>query len=267
MADPRAATAATYDAASDHYDAEPLSFWVRYGERTVDRLGLSAGASVLGVCCGSGASAVPAAEHVGPGGRVLAVDLADRLLELGRAKASARGLGQVEFRRADAEALELPAGSFDAVVCVFGIFFSDEMAPQVARLWQLVGPGGQLAITTWGHDVFEPLDSAFWDAVRAERPELYRGFNPWERLPTPGAVGDLLAEAGVPAAEVAAEPGVQPVRSPEDGWAVVLGTGYRGTFDRLGPDAQQRVRTSVLAALDGVDAIQTNVVYASARKR
>jgi hypothetical protein len=65
---------------------------------------------------------------------------------------------------------------------------------------------------------------------------------------------------------VTAEPGVQPLRSPEDGWAVVLGTGYRGTFDHLGPDAQRRVQTSVLAAMDGVDAIQTNVVYAAARK-
>jgi hypothetical protein len=94
-----------------------------------------------------------------------------------------------------------------------------------------------------------------------------RGFNPWERLPTPAAVADLVADGGVAGAEVVAEEGVQPLRSPEDGWAVVLGTGYRGTLEQLSPAAGRRVRDSVLAALAGVTSIQTNVVYATARRR
>jgi ubiquinone/menaquinone biosynthesis C-methylase UbiE len=44
----------TYDSASDYYDAGPLGFWARYGQRTVERLGLPAGASVLDVACGTG---------------------------------------------------------------------------------------------------------------------------------------------------------------------------------------------------------------------
>src|ERR1041385_504762 len=74
----------TYNAASDHFDGEPLAFWDRYGKRTVERLAISSGSTVLDVGCGSGASAIPAASLVGPMGRVIGVDLAERLLDLGR---------------------------------------------------------------------------------------------------------------------------------------------------------------------------------------
>jgi predicted RNA methylase len=40
------------------------------------------GAHVLDVCCGTGASALPAAQAVGPEGKVIAVDLAGELLKL-----------------------------------------------------------------------------------------------------------------------------------------------------------------------------------------
>jgi hypothetical protein len=49
----------TYNAAADHYDLPPLSFWDRFGQRTVDRLPLLTGMAVLDVCCGVGASAIP----------------------------------------------------------------------------------------------------------------------------------------------------------------------------------------------------------------
>src|SRR5262249_42631758 len=126
--------ATTYNAASDHFDDGPLAFWDRYGTRTVERLALARGAAVLDVGCGSGASALPAAAAVGPGGRVVGVDLAERLLALARAKAARRNLGNVEFRTGDMERLEFPDASFDAVICVFAIFFVADMAKQVSAL-------------------------------------------------------------------------------------------------------------------------------------
>ena len=47
------------------------------------------------------ASALPAARAVGPRGSVVAVDLAERLLQLGRAKAHREGLANIEFRAGD----------------------------------------------------------------------------------------------------------------------------------------------------------------------
>jgi ubiquinone/menaquinone biosynthesis C-methylase UbiE len=88
----------TFDATADHFDDEPLAFWSRIGARTVARLGLAAGGHVLDVGCGTGASALPAAEAVGPSGLVIGVDVAARLVDRARAKAKDRGLDHVEFR-------------------------------------------------------------------------------------------------------------------------------------------------------------------------
>ena len=68
--------ARTYEAAADHYGLPSLSFWDRFGAATVSRLPLAAGASVLDLCCGAGASAIRAAHAVGPAGAVLGIDLA-----------------------------------------------------------------------------------------------------------------------------------------------------------------------------------------------
>jgi ubiquinone/menaquinone biosynthesis C-methylase UbiE len=177
--DAQAKAAGTYNAASDSYDHPTNSFWARFGRSTIERLRFGPGARVLDVCCGSGASAIPAAEKVGLDGSVLGIDLAENLLDLARAKAKTCGLENVEFRIGDMLDLGLPGAEFDAVVCVFGIFFVPDIPQAVRELWKQVRPGGQLAVTTWGPRLFEPANSAFWESVREVRPDLYKGFNPW----------------------------------------------------------------------------------------
>src|SRR6478735_11350758 len=87
--------ASTYNAAADHFDDGPLAFWDRYGRKTIERLRLKPGSIVLDVGCGSGASAIPAATAVGPYGRVIGIDLAQRLLDIARRKATAQNLRNV----------------------------------------------------------------------------------------------------------------------------------------------------------------------------
>ena len=264
----KARAAATYNAAADHYDDAANTFWERFGRRTVERLALPPGARVLDVCCGSGASALPAAERVGPGGHVLGVDLAEELLTLARATAAARGLRHTEFRRGDMLDLGLPPASFDVVVCVFGIFFVPDIAAAVRALWRCVRSGGRLAITTWGPRFFEPATGAFWDSIKAERPDLYKGFNPWERICDPAALTEVLRQGGVERAEVVAEPGEHPISSPEAWWSAVLGTGYRGTLDQLDPAARERVRLAnrEYVQRSRVRTVEANVVYAVATR-
>jgi SAM-dependent methyltransferase len=266
--DARSRAALTYNTAADFFDDPANSFWDRFGVATIERLGLAAGERVLDVCCGAGASALPAAERVGPAGRILGVDLAERLLELGRAKARARGLSNVELRVADMLELGSERASFDAVVCVFGIFFVPDMPLAVRTLWDLVRPGGRLAITTWGPRFFEPVTTVWWEAVRAERPELYKGFNPWDRVCDPESLRAVLRDGGVERAEIVAEPGWHPIPSPDACWAAVLGTGYRGTLEQLEPAARERVRAKVEAYVrdHAIREVETSVVYATATK-
>lgn len=258
----------TYSAAADNFDAKPLAFWDRYGRRTVERVRLRRGARVLDVCCGSGASALPAAQAVGPEGVVITVDLSEWLLGLGRAKATAAGLRCVEFRSGDMTALGFPDGHFDAVVCVFGIFFVPDMEAQIAELWRLVHPGGQLAVTTWGPGIFAPAYEIWLDGVRRVRPDLYSAFNPLDRITTPDAVGKLFADAGVRQVEIVAEEGYQVLRAPEDFWTIALGSGLRWTIEQMGTETARGVKQDILNELSarGVDRVDTNVIYAVTRK-
>ena len=266
--DARARASATYNAAADAYDDAANSFWDRFGRRTIERLDLKRGGVVLDVCCGSGASAIPAAQAVGPQGSVLGIDLAEKLLEIARTKAKAGGLENVEFRIGDMLDLGLPEASFDAVVCVFGIFFVPDMTAAVRALWQVVRPGGTLAITTWGPRFFEPGNTAFWNAVRDVAPELHKSFNPWDRICDPHSVQRLLEDAGIAHSQATAESGQHPIPSPEAWWSAVLGSGYRGTLERLDEPGRGHVRAVNLAFIrdEQIRSVEANVVYAVAVK-
>ncbi len=167
-----------FNSAADYFDDPVMSFWDRFGQRTIEYLQLQPGDRVLDVCCGTGASAIPAAIRVGVGGSVLGADLAASLLALARNKSQRQGLANIEFQAGDFTKLDLPSESFDAIVCVFGIFFVPNMEAAVAELLRMLRPGGKLAITSWGKRVFEPANQTFWDLIKAERPDLYKEYTP-----------------------------------------------------------------------------------------
>ena len=257
----------TYNAAADFFDDPALAFWDRFGRGTIDRLNLVPGNWVLDVCSGTGASALPAAIQVGPTGRVVAVDLAENLLALAEEKAHQLGLSNLEIQVGDIDALNY-APEFDAVVIVFGIFFLPDMTAATMGLWRMVKPSGQLAVTTWGPRLWEPGSSIFWNAVNDLRPDLTRVYNPWDSLTDPDAVRNLLLSAGAVDVHVEAVRGSHPLRSPDDFWNIVLGSGYRATHDAMTPDEQLAVRSRVIDSLAwrNITSVETNVVFATATK-
>ena len=260
--------ACTYGAAADHYNLASLNFWDRFGTATVSRLPLTAGHTVLDLCCGAGASAIPAARVAGPEGRVLGIDVAEPLLEIARARAAREGLANIEFRYGDATRTALPDGTFDAVICVFGVFFAPDMAGFVAQMWRLVRPGGVLAITTWGPGLFEPANTAFWESVRHVEPSLFKAFNPWDEITTEAALADLLSRGGVKHPAVMATPGWHHLDHPDRFWDIVLGSGYRATIDALSQEQHDLVRRRVLSELQsgGITSLRTDVVFSTAQR-
>ena len=256
----------TYEAAADTFDAPANAFWSSTGNRTIARLGLERGARVLDVPCGSGASALPAAEAVGPDGQVVGVDLAAGLLRLARAKARAAELRNIRFVRADMRATGLADESFDAVVCVFGIFFVPDRRALMRELWRMVRPGGALAVTCWGPHMLEPGATAFWDAVEGVRPDLVRGFNPWDDLVSVEQLLDLYTSSGIEGAQAEFVEAAQELRSPDEWWEVVMGTGFRGTVEELGPADAAEVRRANVAAMRGTSSLDVSAVYAAAHK-
>jgi ubiquinone/menaquinone biosynthesis C-methylase UbiE len=257
-----------YNAAADFYDASPLGFWNYFGRKTIEHLSLQNGSRVLDACCGAGASALSAAEFVGPEGKVIGVDVAQALLELAQAKAAQRRLGNTQFELGDLLSLRFPNESFDAAVCVFGIFFVPDMAAGVRELWRCVRSGGQLAVTTWGPNLFEPANSAFWASIKDVRADLYKGFNPWDRINNPASLMTIMRDGGVESAKIADENRLHPISSAEDWWTIVLGSGYRGTIEQLNPSELERVKRANFAFIrnEKISAVETNVLYALATK-
>src|SRR4030095_15346218 len=125
-----------------------------------------------------------------------------------------------------------------------------------------------LAITTWGPRFFEPVTSVFWESIRAERADLHKSFNPWDRICDPDSLGALLREAGIAHADIVAESGAHELASPQAWWSAVLGSGYRGTIDQLDAAARARVEGINLDYVreHAVRSVEANVVYARARK-
>ena len=258
----------TYNAAADFYDASPLSFWNYFGRRTIEMLSLQPGSRVLDVCCGAGASALAAAEVVGPAGKVIGIDLSEELLKLAAAKANQRRLTNISFECGDMLELRFATDNFDAVVCVFGIFFVSDMHAAVQELWRCVRPGGKLAVTTWGPNFCEPANGAFWQSIQRVRPDLYKGFNPWDRINDGEGLETILREGGIESAKIVPEKRLHSLGCAEDWWTIVLGSGYRGTVEQLEPSEREEVKRANLAFIhdEKITAVETNALYAVAAK-
>ncbi|MFN2465998.1 MAG: class I SAM-dependent methyltransferase [Candidatus Dormibacteria bacterium] len=264
----KAQTRATYNLAADHFDAAPLALWEHAGRRTVELLTLEPGNKVLDICCGSGSTALPAAREGGEFGTVLGVDLAEGLLELAARKAAVEGLRNVQFRQADFERMTFPANSCEAVVCQFGVFFLDDMAGAVRRMWTFVAPGGCLAVTTWGARVLEPVSTYFRDRLRQTRPELLRDSPMVDRVSTPEGLRSLFGEAGVTELDIVEEESLLPLEDPHDYWLSLLGSGSRRIVEALGAAEAAGVRDDVAAYVERehLTQLHSDILYAVARK-
>ena len=264
----KAKAEATYNSAADLFDAGSNGFWARHGRGTIDRLDLTPGASVLDVGCGTGASAIPAAERVGPRGRVIAVDLAENMLDQGRRATEKSGLTNIAFRRGDMTSLGFPDMHFDAVVSVFSVFFVPDMERQIAELWRMLRPGGQLAITSWKASFLAPCVEPFWDAVERLRPDLRRAFNPWERIDNRERLYQALQSGGLSNIEIEDHPDRQELADPADWWTVVLGSGLCWTVDQLSQAEADSLRQASVAWVEdnNVTSFDTSVLFARARK-
>jgi SAM-dependent methyltransferase len=118
--------------------------------KLVELADLEPGDAVLDVATGYGEPALTAARAVLPGGYVMATDIAPNLLAFGRERARRAGLDNVEFRESDAETLEFPDETFDAVLSRQGLQFLPDVAGTLKRLNSALRSGGRLAAAVWG---------------------------------------------------------------------------------------------------------------------
>jgi SAM-dependent methyltransferase len=109
-------------------------------------LGLAAGETVLDLGSGPGLDAFLAAREVGPGGRVIGVDMTPEMLDKARRSAAQLGLAQVEFREGRLEALPVADASVDAVTSNCVINLVPDKARVFAEIARVLKPGGRAVI-------------------------------------------------------------------------------------------------------------------------
>ncbi len=134
-----------------YYDAGlKLGFLVVGGEGAfrrdiIETASLEPGHSVLDVNCGTGTLALMMAPLVEAGGRVVGIDLAERMLDVGRGKDRR---ASVEFILANAEDLPFPDASFDRVTSSLAIHEMNRegRVNALREIWRVLRPRGRLTV-------------------------------------------------------------------------------------------------------------------------
>ncbi len=108
------------------------------------------GAHVLDLASGPGEPALTLAHLVGPGGHVVATDIAPAMLATAQEQAVAQGLTNMSFEAADAQNLPFASASFDVVTCRFGVAHVPDYHRALEEIRRVLRPGGRAAFVVWG---------------------------------------------------------------------------------------------------------------------
>lgn len=168
----------------------------RFNQPLIEATGVGPGERVLDLASGAGEPALSISRAVGPEGRVTGTDLVPDMVESGARRAREAGLGNIDFRLGDMEALPFPDGTFDRVTCRFGLMFVPDPVRALVEARRVLAPGGTAGFMVWGpfEDTtnFVVLRAAFADLFPNEDLDFETPF----RLGAAGALEALFAEAG-----------------------------------------------------------------------
>jgi SAM-dependent methyltransferase len=172
--------------------AMPVSHWM------VEAIAPQPGQTVLELAAGPGDTGLLAGELVRPGGTLVSSDFAEPMLDVARERAAALGLDNVTFRVIDAESIDLPAASVDAVLCRWGYMLMADPAAALSETRRVLRPGGRLALSAWDaaeHNAWarvpsgELVSRGLASPPRPEDPSMFA-------FAVPGRIETLLGDAG-----------------------------------------------------------------------
>ena len=130
-----------------------------------------------------------------PEAAIVATDLNQAMIDQAAAIGTRRA---VDFRQADAQQLPFPDGTFDAVVCQFGVMFFPDKVRAYREARRVLKPGGTYLFNAWDRLAENDFPQIVHDTVAALFPQDPPGF--LARTPygyfDPAAIARELAAAG-----------------------------------------------------------------------
>lgn len=247
-----------------HWDraAEPWDRWFDWYARALqplaewscDAAGVTTGARVLDVACGTGEPAITAARRVGASGLVLATDIAPAMVAAARRRADRLGVTNMRFAVVDAEVLDVPSHSFDCCTFACGLMFCPEPAKAVAAVKRALRPTARYAISVWDHPERNPFGTVFSTAAA----EVFAAAMPVAGAPGPfrlASVDDLaevLRDGGLSSFEIASRPMVFDYDSIDQYIAITsdFACGLKPKFDASSEAERERFDVKVRQLLE-----------------
>lgn len=149
----------------DFYDAELRA----HHEHLRAAYGIGPGDEVLDIGCGTGLTTREAA-RAAAAGRVVGVDVSERMLERARELTAAEGLDNVRYELGDAQVHRFDAARFDVAISRFGTMFFADPAVAFANIAAALRPAGRLVLLVWQRREDNPwmraIDAALGDAAQ-----------------------------------------------------------------------------------------------------
>ena len=106
--------------------------------------------------------------HSWPEAEITATDLNQTMLDFAAAQP---GMERVSWRQADAQRLPFDDGSFDAVLCQFGVMFFPDRVAGYREARRVLRPGGQFLFSVWDRIAENEFSQIVTEAVAALFPE------------------------------------------------------------------------------------------------
>ena len=182
-----------YDRAAQKYDQTAGGIYLQALSALLPFTNVPPHPAILDVGCGTGINLLELARVLAPCRTLVGVDLSPGMLEVARRKAAAAGIAAT-FQVGDAEALELPDGTFDLVVCNSAYHWFSDRARAIHQMARVLRPGGQLLLGTLASPGFEE-----WiGAVNTVWTRLFgRACAAFPEMPTPDELTAQLRAAGL----------------------------------------------------------------------
>lgn len=244
MSDPaatqKAHVGALFDRIAADYDVAGPGCFAHFGRRLAEVVEVGRGQRVLDVATGRGAVLFPAAERVGPLGKVSGIDLAAEMVRLTSVEAAHRGV-TAQIGVMDAEQLDFPDATFDRVLCGFGVMFLPNLARALGEFRRVLVPGGRVGLSTWRVSQGDDLAAVLVQLGLMKPGEVQAlRFNEPEQLERP------LVAAGFSGVRVLVDQAEFHYADVEQYWQDSRGTGLRHWLDAL--DAAQTARARAALA-------------------